>query len=201
MLQVWQDGSHDKRLSPPERITKKKLKETAGIGIKGFQKGHESYLGETSEESEGDGEGNLALMAKSDIYLDSDFSELEETVSVQKTENSKLKETVSSLKAESNTIKDKKASSSEINNNDQGLHEAEIVSLKNKLCKEKKKYSELQVSTPALNEGMLLEIDSLNVSLEPKHELENSGGTNSETMVNSEKGTGEGTPFDPVPKA
>ncbi|MCD9640533.1 hypothetical protein HAX54_025887 [Datura stramonium] len=46
---------------------------------------------------------------------------LEETVSVQKTENSKLMGTVSSLKAELDTIKERKTSSTEISNYDQDL--------------------------------------------------------------------------------
>ncbi|MCD7454252.1 hypothetical protein HAX54_024135 [Datura stramonium] len=40
-----------------------------------------------------------------------------------------------------------------------------------------------EVSTPSLNEGMLLKIDSLNVPSEPRQKLENLGGTNSETML------------------
>ncbi|MCD7472147.1 hypothetical protein HAX54_013143, partial [Datura stramonium] len=76
--------------------------------------------------------------------LNAEISNLEETVSVQKTENSKLMETVSSLKAEINTIMEGKTSSSEIIINDQGFHEVEITSLKKELCKEKKKSSELQ---------------------------------------------------------
>ncbi|MCD9560736.1 hypothetical protein HAX54_019525 [Datura stramonium] len=79
--------------------------------------------------------------------LNAEIKNLEETVSVQKTENNKLMGTVSSLKAELlNTIKERKISSSEISNYDQGFHEAEITSLKNELCKEKKKNSELQVT-------------------------------------------------------
>ncbi|MCE0481489.1 hypothetical protein HAX54_039264 [Datura stramonium] len=160
-------------LKEEQRRNSKKQQELAS---KAFKKAMKATWGETSdEESEGeDGEGNMTLMAKSDMVSTSESSE--------KTENSKLKETVSSLKDELNTIKDKKASRSELSNNDQGLHEAEIVSLKKELCKEKKINSELQVSTPALNEGTLLETDSLNVPSEPRKELKNSGGTNYETV-------------------
>ncbi|MCD7458616.1 hypothetical protein HAX54_038663 [Datura stramonium] len=187
-------------LKEEQRRNSKKQQELAS---KAFKKAMKATWGETSDEkSEGeDGEGNLALMAKSDTDSDNDSSELEETVFIQKTENSKLKETASSLKAELNTIKDKKASSSELSNNDQGLHEAEIVSLKRELCKEKKINSELQVSTPTLNEGTLLETDSLNVPSEPRQELKNSGGTNFEIVVSLEEGTGDGTSSDPIPEA
>ncbi|MCD9638657.1 hypothetical protein HAX54_022779 [Datura stramonium] len=78
--------------------------------------------------------------------LNAEIKNLEEIVSVQKTENSKLMGTISSLKDELNTIKERKTSSSEISNYDQCFHEAEITSLKKKLCKEKMKNSELQVT-------------------------------------------------------
>ncbi|MCD9640101.1 hypothetical protein HAX54_025175 [Datura stramonium] len=58
-----------------------------------------------------------------------------------------------------------------------------------------------EVSTPALNEGTFFKIDSMNIPSEPRQELKNSGGTNSETVVSSKEGTGEGTSSDPVPKA
>ncbi|MCE5166506.1 hypothetical protein HAX54_020944 [Datura stramonium] len=108
--------------------------------------------------------------------------------------------TVSSLKIELYTIKEGKTSSSEISNNDQGFPEAEITFLKKELCKEKKKSSELQVSALVLNEGTLLEINSLNVPSEPRQELENLGGTIPETVVSSEEGIEEGTSSDPVPE-
>ncbi|MCD9640199.1 hypothetical protein HAX54_025380 [Datura stramonium] len=134
-------------LKEEQRRNSKKQQELAS---KAFKKAMKATWGETSdEESEGeDGEGNPALKAKSDTDSDSDSSE--------KTENSKLKAIVSSLKAELNTIKDKKVSSSEISNNDQGLREAEIVSLKKEFCKEKKKNFELQVTTQANNDLALM---------------------------------------------
>ncbi|MCE0481706.1 hypothetical protein HAX54_039685 [Datura stramonium] len=107
--------------------------------------------GETSdEESEGeDGENdNLALMDKSDTYSDNDSSE--------KAENNKLMKTILSLTAELKTIKEGRTSSSEIIINDQGFHEAEIISLKKELCKEKKKSSELQVTPNQANYDIAL---------------------------------------------
>ncbi|MCE3217134.1 hypothetical protein HAX54_010521 [Datura stramonium] len=50
--------------------------------------------------------------------LNVEIKNLEETVSVQKNENSKLMGTVSSLKAKLNTTKERKTSSSEISNYD-----------------------------------------------------------------------------------
>ncbi|MCD7465388.1 hypothetical protein HAX54_001208 [Datura stramonium] len=58
-----------------------------------------------------------------------------------------------------------------------------------------------EVSVTTQKEGTLLETDSLNVPSEPRQDLENSGGTNSEKMVSSEEGTGKGTSPDLVPEA
>ncbi|MCD7448507.1 hypothetical protein HAX54_043017 [Datura stramonium] len=57
-----------------------------------------------------------------------------------------------------------------------------------------------EVSAPVLDEGTLLETDSSNVPLEPRQELENSGGTILEAVVSAEEGTGEGTSSDSVPE-
>ncbi|MCD7461626.1 hypothetical protein HAX54_046698 [Datura stramonium] len=98
--------------------------------------------------------------------LNVEISNLEETVSVQKTKSSKLMETVLSLKAEINTIKEGKTSSSEIIINDQDLQENEeeleigLVSSSTK-----------QVSGTSPNEEMILETDSLNVPSKPRQEL------------------------------
>ncbi|MCD7466926.1 hypothetical protein HAX54_004028 [Datura stramonium] len=66
------------RMKQQNGRTEKKPKKIAATGIKSFQEGHESYLGETSdEESEGeDGENeNLTLMARSDTDSDNDSTE------------------------------------------------------------------------------------------------------------------------------
>ncbi|MCD9558670.1 hypothetical protein HAX54_016202 [Datura stramonium] len=104
MLQVWQDGSHDKRLSPPKRRNSKKQQELAS---KVFKKAMKATWGETSdEESEGeDGESNMTLIAKSDTDSDSDSSE---QISVEKIEILKI---FSSLKYEYKFLKREKIES------------------------------------------------------------------------------------------
>ncbi|MCD7457868.1 hypothetical protein HAX54_036481 [Datura stramonium] len=57
-----------------------------------------------------------------------------------------------------------------------------------------------QVSAASQNEGTLLETGSLNIPSEPRQELENSRGTNPETIVGPEEGTGEETSYDPIPE-
>ncbi|MCD7458487.1 hypothetical protein HAX54_038374 [Datura stramonium] len=60
--------------------------------------------------------------------------------------------------------------------------------------------STYQVNATTQNEGTLVETDFLNVPSEPRQELKNSGGTNPETLVGPEEGTGEETSPNPIPK-
>ncbi|MCD7464066.1 hypothetical protein HAX54_051996, partial [Datura stramonium] len=113
---------------------RKNSKKQQQLASKASKKVMKTTWGETFDEEleVEDGENdNLALMTRS--YTDSDSD------STEKAENNKLKKTVSSLKAELITIKEGKSSSSEIIINNQGFLEAEITSLKEQLCKEKKK--------------------------------------------------------------
>ncbi|MCD7465415.1 hypothetical protein HAX54_001252 [Datura stramonium] len=55
-----------------------------------------------------------------------------------------------------------------------------------------------EVSALALNEGTVLETDSVNVPLEPGKELKNSGGTIPETVVSSAEGIEERTSLNSV---
>ncbi|MCD7472957.1 hypothetical protein HAX54_014395 [Datura stramonium] len=147
---------------------------------------------ETSdEESEGeDGEINLTLMAKSDTDSDSnssrekiesknaiktlntEISKLEETVFVQKTENSKAEVRRNNKKGYlDNSCSRHMTGKIDLQENEDEQHEIGLVPSSTK-----------QVSTPSLNEGTLLETDSLNVPSESRQELKISRGTIPETV-------------------